>query len=269
MNSILDRIAAYKRREVAELKSSCVAARLEEAARAAPAARGFEASLRQAARDGVGLIAEIKKASPSKGLIRHDFDPPALAKSYRAGGATCVSVLTDSPSFQGSCDYLCAVSAAVPLPLLRKDFLVDPWQIPESRSYGADCVLIILAMTEDSLAAELEAAAKDWGMDVLLEVHDESELERALRLKSKLIGINNRDLRTFEVSLETSRRLARMVPSECLVVSESGISSRSEIDDLAEFGVGAVLVGESLMRQDDVEQAVRQLLEIASPAGNQ
>ena len=259
MTAILDRIADYKRREVAEFQSACNMSEVERAALSMPPARGFEAALRRAAQDGHGLVAEIKKASPSKGLIREDFDPPALAKSYEAGGATCLSVLTDTRSFQGSSEDLRGAANAVALPSLRKDFIIDPCQVAQSRSYGADCILLILAMIDNALAAEIESEAFNWGMDVLLEVHDEDELERAERLESNLLGINNRDLKTFEVSLDTSCRLARLAPAGSLIVSESGIATRSDIESLKEFGVGAFLVGESLMRQQDLESATRAL----------
>ena len=256
----LDRIKAYKLEEIAARKAEIPLSELEAAARAAQAPRGFAKALSEAARKGYGLIGEIKKASPSRGLIREDFDPPMLARAYAEGGATCLSVLTDGPSFQGSEDFLRAARAAVPLPVLRKDFLYDPWQVVESRSIGADCVLLILASLSDSQAAELEAAARDWGMDVLLEVHDEAELDRASRLKSQLVGINNRDLRSFQVSLDVTRKLARLVPADRLIVSESGLGTPEDLADLARYGARAFLVGESLMRQADVAAATRALL---------
>jgi indole-3-glycerol phosphate synthase len=260
MTTILDRIRDYKLAEVAAAKAAMPRAELEAAARAAPAPRPFARALAQAAAAGYGLIAEIKKASPSKGLIRADFDPAALARAYEAGGAACLSVLTDGPSFQGAPEHLTQARAATALPALRKDFLYDPWQVIEARAWGADCILIIMAAVSDAQAAELEAAAQAWGMDVLAEVHDRAELDRAARLQARMIGINNRDLRTFAVDLQTTRELARLVPEDRLVVSESGLSTPADLADMARWGVRAFLIGEALMRQADVATATRALL---------
>jgi indole-3-glycerol phosphate synthase len=260
MTTILDRIKAYKLEEVAMAKAATPLVELEAAARAAAPTRGFARALREAALAGYGLIAEIKKASPSKGLIRADFDPPALARAYETGGATCLSVLTDAPSFQGADEYLVAAHAAVTLPCLRKDFLYDTWQVTQSRALNADCILLILASLDDTQAAELEAAAIAHGMDVLIEVHDEAELDRAARLKSPLIGINNRNLHTFEVTLDTTRKLARRVPEDRLIVAESGLYTPDDLADLAQYGARCFLIGESLMRQQDVTAATRAIL---------
>ncbi len=259
--TILNEIATYKRDEVAKAKARIALAELEGEARRADAPRGFLAALRRARSEKrFGLVAEIKKASPSKGLIRADFDPRALARAYETGGATCLSVLTDMPSFQGAPEYLAQARRATSLPVLRKDFLLDPFQIIEARAWGADCVLIILAMVDDILAGELAAAANHWSMDVLVEIHNEAELERALKLPTKLIGINNRDLNTFATDLGVTLRLAPMIPEEILVVAESGLSTTRELQQLAGAGVSTYLIGESLMRETDVAAATARLI---------
>lgn len=259
--SILDRIRTYKLAEVAERKAARQEGEIEAEARAAGPTRGFAEALRRAsAAGGYGLIAEIKRASPSKGRIREDFDPAALAGAYAAGGAACLSVLTDGPSFQGEAAHLVAAREACELPVLRKDFIVDPWQVAESRAMGADCILLLLAMLDDAEARAIEAEAAAWGLDVLVETHTMDEIERAKALRSPLLGINNRDLNTFEVDLATTRNLVRGVPEDRLIVAESGISTRQDLAQLARYGVRCYLVGEALMRADDVEAATRELL---------
>jgi indole-3-glycerol phosphate synthase len=256
MSDILDRIAAYKRDEVADRK-----ARRPQITPAATPPRGFRRALERTHAPGrLALIAEIKKASPSKGLIREDFDPPELARAYEAGGAACLSILTDEPSFQGRDDYLVAAREAVTLPCIRKDFLVDPWQVAESRALGADAILVILAMVDDALAADLMSEARRYGMDALVEVHDEREMARAGQLGAELVGVNNRDLRTFTVDLAATERLAALAPPDALLVTESGIFTPEDVARLERSGARAMLVGESLMRQADVTAATRALL---------
>ncbi|MBE0454004.1 indole-3-glycerol phosphate synthase TrpC [Roseovarius autotrophicus] len=265
--TILEQIKAYKLDEIAAAKAERPLDEIETQARGASAVRPFAEALLKASKTGYGLIAEIKKASPSKGLIRADFDPPALARAYAEGGATCLSVLTDGPSFQGAPEYLTEARAACDLPVLRKDFMYDPYQVAEARAWGADCILIIMASVSDAQAAELEAAATDWGMDALIEVHNCEELERATALSSMMIGINNRDLNTFETSLDTTRNLSKFVPPERMIVSESGIATSDDLAEMARYGARSFLIGETLMRADDVVAATRGLLANPLTAG--
>lgn len=260
MSDVLARICADKRRHVAARRDARPPAEVEAAARAADAPRGFAAALRRATAHGYGLIAEIKRASPSKGLIRKDFDPPTLARAYQAGGANCLSVLTDIPYFRGDDAFLVAAREACDLPVLRKDFMLDPYQVAEARALGADCILLIMAALDDDDARGLAAAASDWGMDVLVEVHDRSELDRALRLDCEMIGINNRNLKTLSIDLETTEELVPHIPADRLVVSESGLYAPADLARMARVGARCFLVGESLMRQEDVAAAVRALL---------
>jgi indole-3-glycerol phosphate synthase len=265
MSDTLTKITADTARHVAACKAKRSLAEVEKAATSADKPRGFAASLRRAIDAGrYGLIAEIKKASPSKGLIRPDFDPPSLAKAYERGGASCLSILTDEPYFQGKDEFLVQARAATALPVLRKDFMIDPYQIVEARALGADCVLLIMACLDDRLAADLAKLAHRWGMDVLVEVHDAPELDRALKIESDLIGVNNRNLKTLAVDLATTEQLAPKVPKDRLLVAESGLGSPADLARMARAGAQAFLIGESFMRKPDVEGAVREILKKAA-----
>lgn len=266
MSDILAKICADKLDHIAACKAIRPAGKLKSHIDEASAPRGFAAALKRASRLGYGLIAEVKKASPSKGLIRADFDPPRLGEAYAAGGATCLSVLTDQPYFQGHDDFLIAARNAVTLPVLRKDFMLDPYQVWEARALGADCILLIMAALEDAQAAELEALAMELGMDILIEVHDRAELDRALALKSPLLGINNRNLKTMVTDIATTEQLAAHVPEDRILISESGLYAPSDLARMAAVGARCFLVGESLMRQPDVRRATETLLSDPVPA---
>ncbi|MBL4722053.1 MAG: indole-3-glycerol phosphate synthase TrpC [Alphaproteobacteria bacterium] len=260
MSDVLERICNDKRQHIEQLKAQRPLSEIVELATKGPTPRGFAARLKENSAQGYGLIAELKKASPSKGLIRPEFAPASLARAYASGGATCLSVLTDIPYFQGKNDYLTAARMATSIPVLRKDFMLDPYQIYESRAIGADCILLIMAALDDETAQALETLAFDLGLDVLIEVHNQAELERALRLKSPLIGVNNRNLKTLDVDLATTEALAKDIPGDRIAVGESGLGSPDDLARCAAVGVRCFLIGESLMRQDDVRAATRAIL---------